>query len=349
MATPKNIFCLMNCFNNYEIVGSKIVQYYIENAVSAMSPETPFNIQTYFETTPYGLYSLHLLPGEPIPSPRGYKRSKQTTDYITILGLTAVTLARIAQADIVVFAAQGVVTMPGFAVMYNIALEMNKKCVYWTDDLRNIWGTSDDPLFIGMSPLPYKYIWTAGETENQPKQFNSQPKGLNGPSVTPNLAKSENLCPVANKDKLKDSWNTFIDMIESATSIEAQNKAGSMSKRVQNLVQLGKDIIQYVEYGKAHVPGHPEYAKLGLGWSPIINTTLYGDIEAVIASRAPELLYKEEQDFIAFNCTSPEPIATQTVSSRLAAGAYHKLGSRNSQQVAQTLAKGMEKLIYRPL
>jgi hypothetical protein len=147
--------------------------------------------------------------------------------------------------------------------MLTIANQLNKKTVYWTDDLRNIWGTTDDPLFIGMAPLPYKYLWTASENPDQPEEFKSQPKGLNGSKTFPNLAKDVNLCPTVDYNYFKSNWNSFIELIERSVCVQKQTSGTITNTRLNNLIQLGKKIIDYVEFQKDD--------NLGLGWNPLIN------------------------------------------------------------------------------
>ena len=336
----KKIFCLLNCFNNYEIVGSRIVEYYIRNAIDFIDPTIKYDIQTYFETTPYMFYASKMLSSETIPpAPGTIQRSKQTTDFITILSLAAVTLARIAEADIVVFAAQGVVTMPGFATMYTLANQMNKKVVYWTNDLRNIWGTTNDPLFIGMAPLPYKYLWGSAE-KKQPAQFNVQVKGLNGTEVFPNLAKDVNLCPVVSEDKFKNNWNSFVELIQRATTIQGENKSMINSLRTENLIKIGQNIINYIENTK-----DPKY---GRGWTPGVNQTIYYDLEWVITR--PEsfpLLYPEEQQFLIENLylkQQPKGPADLNMNAKSFDFDVSTIGRANSQNIAAAMARGLEKM-----
>ena len=292
-----NVFCLLNCFNNYEICASKLIEFYITNAVNALNNGKPVTIKTYFDSTPYQLYAIYNSGGT---SP-DVQRSKQMTEFVTILGLAAVTLARVWNADSTIFAAQGVVTSPGFATIFTAANMLNKKAVYWTDDLRNIWGTTDDPLFIGMAPLPYKYLWTAAPNPKQPADMDVQPKGLNGSDCFPNLAGDKDLCPVVSLPQFEQNWNSFIDLLNRASSTAAQTTSGTPSSRIKNLIDLGNAIISYVETTK-----DPKY---GRGWVPgadtrYFNATLYFDLEYVIGNHL-NLLFIEEREFFTFNSTTP--------------------------------------------
>ncbi len=323
-----NVFCLLNCFNNYDVCASKIIEFFITNGVKALHPQAVLppegslvGLKTFFDSTPYIGFQMTVgvFGNGAIPTQFGYipvaggTRSVQLTNFIWILALTAVTLARIANSDIVVFANQGVVAYPGFATMFALANQINKKTVLWTDDLRNQWGTTNDPLVIGMAPLPYKYLWSAttDPTQNSglagtdnPYKFSPQVKGANGYGFVPQLGKASNACPTVDQPKFENNWNTFVDIIRRAENevysdqaLGGSQGAGAFNKRTQNLVTLGNAIIQWVEKNK-----NP---KFGLGWVPSTtaargNTTLYWDLEYMIVSNS-QLLYKSEQDFLKIN------------------------------------------------
>lgn len=342
------VFCLLNCFSNYEVVASQIIQFYIENAIKALSknPDISVPIKSYFSDTPFLLYSMNLLPGESIKLPSGFKRSKQFTDFIIILSLSCVTLARIYNSSVTVFAGQGVVVNPGFASLYTLANQLNVKTVYWTDDLRNIWGTTDDPLFIGMAPLPYKYLWTASEDSNQPPIYNTQPKGLNGPNIFPNLAQSEDLCPKVDINSFEKNWNTFIELILRSDNIQKEQNNRKMSNiipgdgsRLGNLIAIGNAIIEYVEVTKCKL-----YPELGCGWNPIINTTLYLDIEKVISENL-NLLYIEENNFFRYSTRiSPGvPITTPNIKDKIEFNV--PLFNQNGKNIAMAFANGLNNIV----
>lgn len=340
-----NIFCMLNCFSNYEVVASKMVEYYITNAAAALSPGKKLNIKQYFDTTPFMLYSKYIFPLEMVNlDPKIFPRSKQLTDYVIILALTAVTLARIADSEVTVFAHQGVVLNTGFSTMYTLANVMNKKTVYWTDDLRNIWGTTDDPLFIGMAPLPYKYLWLASENPKQDPKFNTQPKGLNGSLVSPALAKNENLCPVVSEAKFKDNWNTFINLLQTATEIEKENNSVDYTTkptRMGNLVSLGRAIIKYVEVDKQAL-----YPTLGSGWNPVFNTTLYLDIESVINNNLG-LLYTNEQEFFKANTVNSITLNDMAQVSQIIHDSSDKSAEYSrSSKISTIMAYGFSKMLY---
>jgi hypothetical protein len=289
------VFCMLNCFDNYSIVAGKVIEFYIQNASKYFFNDTPVQTMSYFEHTPYMLYSLNLLAQQ---SPDN-NRSKQYTDYITILGLTSVTLARIFDSRAVVYPHQGVTPQAGFSTMYAYANVMNKLTVYWTDDLRNLWGTSDDPLMIGMAPLPYKYLWSASTRAGQDISMNQQSKGMNS-SIQPNIGSESDLCPRVNEEEFSKKWNTFFQAFSMAQKTTDQNSPG-MSTRMTNLVILGRKIIDYVENGKIISPNYQKNWGSG-GWNPAFNFTLFFDMEYIITDLDnSNLLYSEEQLFINQN------------------------------------------------
>lgn len=294
----KGIFCMLNCFDNYSIVAGKVIEFYIQNAAVALR-HSPVKTMSYFEATPYLFYSMFLGPGTEVPGASQQGFSKQFTDYITILCLSAVTLARIYDANAVVYPHQGVTQNAGFATMYAYANMMNKVTAFWTDDLRNLWGTSEDPLLIGMAPLPYRYLWSSASKPGQSPEFNHQSKGMNGP-ITPNIGSSTNLCPKADAANIEKKFNTFYELLESGDSIQRQNNGG-MSLRMKNMIKLGRALIQYVEVGKVRKYG----TKFGAGgWTPgpapNFNPTLFFDMQSIVGENLG-LLYTQEQAFYASN------------------------------------------------
>jgi hypothetical protein len=310
MSAVKTVFCLLNCFQNYDICAGKIIEFYIQNAIAAIEPNMKVITNTYFETTPYLLYSIYGVSNGYVP---GADFSKQYQDFITILGLTAVTLARIDSSDATVWANQGVVSLPGFATMFAMANEMNKTTVLWTDDLRNLWGTTNDPLMIGMTPTPYKYLWTSESEPGIPSEFKTQTKGLNGSIVVPNLGSEKNLCPQVSLPKFMNNWNTFVGALKVSEDAKAGNKAATLSTYTQGLIKIGHAIIEYVQTTKQTTKAIPSDARTlgemyGIGWVPSVNVTLWFDINAVIMANATNL-NTSQQAFITANNANLTPRA----------------------------------------
>lgn len=335
MSVSTNIFAILNCFNNYEICAQQVILNYITNAINGMSPEVMPSIKTFFNDTPYLFYCIYLDPGSVLP---GLNASKQYQDFITIFCLTCVCLARVAQSDITIMARQDMLVLPGFALLYDIANQLNKNTVYWTDDLRNIFGTSDDPLVIGMAPLPYRYLWSASNKEGEDISYQTQPKGLNGPFTFPNLAGNVDLCPKIDKTVIEQNWNTFINLIKQGQNIQSQNTAATLNKRTNDLITIGDAIITYVEITKKNDPNLKKY---GYGWD-LSNTTLWWDMEAVVKSNK-NLLYKQEQEFIMMN-TAPM-VNLDMVSNKLKfSNPFKQMGKTN---VARVISEGLRSMMFK--
>ena len=335
----EGIFCMLNCFDNYSIVAGKIIEFYIQNASNAFF-NTTVKTMSYYENTPYVLYSMYLLALQ-TPDPT---RSKQYTDYITILSLTAVTMARIFDSRAVVYPHQGVTPQAGFATMYAYANMMNKITVYWTDDLRNLWGTSDDPLMIGMAPLPYRYLWSATPKQGQPSDMNPQYKGMNA-SISPNIGSDQDLCPPANIQDLEKKWNTFWGAFSAGENVTKQNSS-AINKRMENLIILGRLIIQYVEIDKIK---KYQYQYGNGGWipgpGPTFNPTLFFDMENIIKSNS-KLLYTEEQAFITTNITASRQNAHMPTMGE--PNAHMPFLNDKKQLLSNSMVKGMQMMMTNP-
>jgi hypothetical protein len=313
----KNIFCLLNCFDNYQIVSSKIIQMYVQNAIKYIGQLNSSNttVQTYVETTPWILYSIYMPPNSLYP---GDKRSKQYQNYMLDIALVSVTLARIKNADVVLFANEGVVENSGFSSMYTIANILNKPTVLWNDDLRNQWGTTDDMLVIGMTPIPYKYYWYADTKKDQNPIFNSYDKSIIG-KVTPVQGSSKDLCPIVNKDNLQKNWNQFIKLIDDGYKNSTNSTNGTLPSRLNNLITLGNLIINYVENDKKYTP----YSKYGLGWDLNKNLTLYWDMDYIINQNI-NLLTPNNQAFINEQKTNLKNIINPISLKKMKKDSFHK-------------------------
>ena len=353
LVVPATVYCLLNCFNNYDICASKLIQYYIQNAISALAPAGTVApvIQTYFETGPYLLY-VSLLSAKV----GGLNSSKQYQDFVTILGLTAVTLARIASASTVIFANQGVVTLPGFATMYAMANQLGKTCVMWTDDLRNLWGSSNDPLVIGMTATPYRYLWTASENPKQDDHLNVQKKGLNGENIVLNLGVAASSCPtlpVANQTDFENNWNTFVTGLLIANEANAGNTPATLSRWTQGLITLGLNIINYVEVTKPPTVG-PR------GWAPSLNPGLWWDMNFIISQNLGLLNPNQQKFFNANVQLTPVPASAANVpihpgpgpygagarvSARVPVGGAKTLFAQNNESIVRAMDLGMSKMV----
>lgn len=338
--SPPPVYCLLNCFNNYDICASKLIQYYIENAITALSPASssaPPAIQTYFDTGPYLLY-VGLMQNKVL----GLNSSKQYQDFVTILGLTAVTLARIAAASTVIFANQGVVTLPGFATMYAMANQLGKTCVMWTDDLRNLWGSTNDPLVIGMTATPYRYLWTAAQNPKQDNHLNVQKKGLNGENIVLNLGVATSSCPtlpVANQTDFENNWNTFVTGLLVANAANAGNTPATLNRWTQGLITLGQNIINYVEVTKPSTVG-PK------GWVPSGNPGLWWDINFIISQNLSLLNPSQQQFFNANVQLTPAPAPSTAPQRALGVSLGSKnMFSKNNDSILRAMDLGMSKML----
>lgn len=313
------IFCLLDCFDNYSIVASKIIEFYIQNAGKDKTGQGAYTTTTFFETTPYMYYSVNI------------EDINQYNQYITMLALTAVTLYRISDADATVFAHQGVVPNPGFATMYAEANNMNKVTAYWTDDLRNLWGHSDNPLMIGMTPLPYKYLWNTSPSDAS-KSANLQPyhKGMNGENIELNIGVDKDLCDPT------ENWNTFKELLANGKANLSDNTTPS-SVRVTNLVNIGKQLVDYIETNK-----NPKY---GQGWDISKNYTLLWDMMLIIQNNS-NLLNKGEQAFIEANKVDFD---SQTTPNKLSQTSMevptYNRHKKNNTVILQAMSDGMAKMI----
>ena len=291
------VFCLLNCFDNYQICASKIIEFYIQNAGLAFKNQQKLQTLTFYWDTPYYIYQTYIPSSATVPG-----INKQYSDFILILALTSVTCARINECDATVFGMQGVVPSPGFSAMYSIAVQLNKLSVYWTDDLRNQWGTSDDPLLIGMNPNIQKYIWSDRNTEAASSPWGVYWKGfqpgliptLGLPADNPAAAK----CPKVDITGLNKNWNTFIQMLQDAVAVRDANggaSGGAASTRIRNMIELGEAIITAAT-ANAVAGSSP--------WDISKNPGLWWTMSDVVQDHI-NLLLPEEQGFVAANKGSP--------------------------------------------
>jgi len=280
MTTNKDIFLLANCFNNYEIVSSKIIQFYITNSLNNGG-----KVKTYFEDTPFALYSVNMNPGTNISN-----SSKQYQMFIIILALAAVSLARVYSSSCTVYINNGVVDIAGFSTLFGIANVLNKPTVCWNDDMRSTWGVSTDPLVLATRPIFYRNLYGAS-TASSSGDTKPYIKNLNNSSLPPTMG----------TDVKCSSDNVFIDMIKESTNVSKQwNESLNLDNNyIGNLILIGNKIINYVEGGKNEInPNSP------LGWNLGVNSGLYYDLSYVIleeSNNKSSLLSREQIKFIKDN------------------------------------------------
>ena len=236
------LFILANCFNNYEIVASRVFKTSVENSTPWLG-----KIKTFFDDTPFALYATNMNPNVYVPP-----RSKQYRLFIILIGLLAVCLARIS-TSLVVFINQGVVPIASFASLFAIANTLGRPTVQWSDDMRLSWGSTSDPLTIASNPLFWKDILASSIPSTAPDARN--------------LNQSPNL-PVMGQDVLCHPGNTLSDKI--SRSLQTFDPlVASSSSSWKNLIALGNVVIQKVE-------------KDSTGWNLLQNPSLFTEIESVV-------------------------------------------------------------------
>ena len=281
--SKKEVFLLANCFNNYDIVAGKVIQFYIENAVKSMG-EKNTSIKTFFEDTPFGLYSTQMNPG---PSVYGELSSKQFQMFIIILSLTAVCLARINNAYCTVYINNGVVDVAGFSSLFAIANTLNKPTVFWNDDMRSTWGVSTDPLVLGTVPNFYRNLYNASSLNNSTAPYI---KNMNNSLVLPSMG-TDFTCPTGNI-----FINMIKDSLKNVNSTEVQNLGNTY---IANLIKLGDKIIKYVEVDKKI-----QFPTLPIGWNIGFNPGLYYDLRYIISlevNSETSLICQVQKDYFKNN------------------------------------------------
>ena len=275
-----NIFILSNCFNQYEIISSKVIELYVKNSLKKNNLENTV-IKTFFNDTPFALYSLNMNQG----TSTGSKSSKQFQMFIIILSLVSVCVYRIWNS-ITIYANQGVVPIAGFSTLYGIANTLNTPCFMWSDDMRATWGITSDPLVVGTSPYFFKDI--SSDDAWQKNLFGSYFSPVMGTDIK---------CP---------SGNTFIDRITYYLNVDI-NK-GVPSGYLNTLITLGESIVNYVETDKISGPK---------GWDISVNTGLYYDLSWVITNISINLLDKTQQIFIKDNNKDFDQVGISNIQTKL--------------------------------
>ena len=182
----------------------------------------------------------------------------------------------------------------------NIAVSLGKQIVYWRDDIRMQWGTTNDPVTTGMLPSAYKFMWNASSNQAQSKNFNAQQSNNNPIGVRGIMGSEDNKCVhfLSQGYMLSDKWTTIARAIYFAKVNTPASPSVSLGTRMTALAEIGKNIIQFTEVTK---PANSYYKNnFGTGWIPspppasdpkIGNTTLYIDcLHVILASVAPDLL-----------------------------------------------------------
>lgn len=298
------IFCMTNCWTNYDVVASAIVQKWIKQGLETNGIKD-YEIKSFYRDTPYlAYYAVGSGLGSFSAAFQCYAKSgvsQQFAVYIWIISIAAVILAHIQWADIVFIENNSVITLSMVAAIESLATSLGKQIVYWRDDARNQWGTTNDPVTIGILPSAYKYLWMAAENQAQDPKFSIQQDNNNPVGIQAVQGSNNNICAhfMSTGNVLSDKWTTIASAIAlsklNTPPTKTQNFPGT---RMQALAEIGKNIINFTDVVK---PANPYYKKtFGTGWIPappptynpsIGNTTLYNDcLNVILASVAPNLL-----------------------------------------------------------
>ena len=313
---PKKVFQIANCYENYSIIANRIIKMWVKKALVTAGVNLSGDVLTYYDSTPIqgwgsvGIIGPYNSAGGMIYGTTGGQYSSQYKNFIWMVSLAAVCIARIKEADMVIVVANGVTLIPSHCVLATVAQVLNKEVVFWNDDLRITWGCSNDLVTMGMTVTPYKYIWTGGAVvgglnkgQADDSEFNVQKRmSLPGTMPTPHQG---NLIQCKDEDinKKSSGWTEIsaaISQIIGAT----EGTTGALSSRLENLAKLGAIIIKYVEKSKTS----------GSGWKPGVklpdNVTLWYDLAIPILEN-PSLLSTKEQEFMAASTAAATPTPKQ--------------------------------------
>lgn len=288
---------LANCFNNYEIVSGKVVEFYLGNALTARGcGEWKWKktqnmwtkkIKTFFEDTPAQLFLAEMYSS----SVAGSKSSKMYQNFIIMLSLISVCLARM-EKSITVYSDQGVVPIAGFSSIFTLANSLNMPTVYWKDDMRATWGAGGDPIVTASKPAFWKYmaiapsIYSAGDLSSPPSST-SFARNLN----------NDYLIPTQGTAVVCSGLNTFVDLTEDAIkSADAFTDKCTVTAGcyVSKLIALGNKIIDAWENTRYY--SGETYPTGGWGASP----ELYFTLNEIILQNI-ELMSTEQVNFIKNN------------------------------------------------
>lgn len=307
------VFCMTNCWTNYDVVASAIVEKWVKKGL-ATNGINDYEIKSFYRNTPYLGYfavgsglaafsaAFDCFPARKDLDPpiSGSGVSQQFAVYIWVISIAAVVLAHCMWADLIFIENDSVVTLPMVAAIEAIAASLGKQIVYWRDDNRMQWGTTNDPVTVGMLPSAYKFMWNASSNQAQNKDFNAQQSNNNPVGVRGIMGSEDNKCVhfLSSGDVFSDKWTTIARAIHSAKVNTPASPYAALGTRMAALAEIGKNIIQFTEVTK---PANSYYKKnFGSGWIPspppasdpkIGNTTLYVDcLHVILASVAPDLL-----------------------------------------------------------
>jgi hypothetical protein len=309
------------CLNNYEIVAGKVIEIYLRNSNSVQTKNS--TIKTFFNDTPFTLYSAQMNPGSIVD---GSDSSKQVQMFIIILSLLAVSMSRVNSSEFVVNVDNGVVDLAGFSSLITAAGMLNKPVVLWNDDMRSTWGVTNDPMTVGSVPNFFRNLYGVPSSQSQFQPW------------LKNLANSENP-PHMGKNVPCPPGNIFDVMIpEAMKSVVSGAKVDLNNTYFSTLISLGDKLIDYVE-NKEDFPG----------WDTSKNPGLFYDLYWIIWQNL-DILTPIQQNFInsdngnPFNQSSKSQMEFFTDSQKYQALLRKHIGNNsqkiNIQQVIKSIENG---------
>ena len=317
-----SIFLLHPCLNNYEIVAGKVIETYLRN--SNYVKENKSTIKTFFDNTPFMIYSTQMNPGSSV---YGSKSTKQVQLFIIIISLLAVSMARISSADFVVNVDNGVVDIAGFSSLTTAASMLNKPIVLWNDDMRSSWGVTNDPMTVGSVPNFFRNLYGVPTSQTQ---YRPWIKNLSNSDNPPRMGKNVP-CP---------SGNIFDAMITEAINSTTKGDQVDLKKSYfSTLITLGNKLINYVEKNKL---GEQK------GWDLSKNPGLFYDLYYVIYLNI-NILTPIQQNFINSDVNNPfiKPQKSEMKLSDPYIKTLHKHIGNNSQKInLQQVIKSIERGAY---
>lgn len=316
-----SIFLLHPCLNNYEIVAGKVIEIYLRNSNYVQSNKS--TIKTFFNDTPFMLYSTQMNPGNII---YGSNSSKQVQLFIIILSLLAVSMSRVNSADFVVNVDNGVVDIGGFSSLTTAAGMLNKPIVLWNDDMRSSWGVTNDPMTVGSVPNFFRNLYGVPTSQTQ---FKPWLKNLGNSANPPHMGKNVP-CPPG---------NIFDAMIpEAMNSVLAGTQVDLNNTYFNTLISLGDKIIDYVENTKT---GDAK------GWDLAKNPGLFFDLYWVVWQNL-NILTPIQQHFVNSDTENPFKHSSDSQMEffdgpQKYQGLLHKHAVNNSQKInLQQVIKSIE-------
>ena len=243
MTTPSTMFLLSPCFNNYEIVATKVFQLKAREAVDIKGKKP--TVLTLYEDTPYALYASSINPNESIwyvniDSITKAQATIEVQKIEMILAFTCVALARVYESTYTIFIDNGISPDPSMAALYSFANTVNKASATWNDDMRVPYGVGRSPIMNAMNPYFFKNLTSNSFTDERNRAYAKNMS--NDPNQSPRQGEDVT-CP--------QKGNIFTSLMSDAAKSVAGNTI-TPSGYVLDLIKVGNTIITEVtnNYGK---------------------------------------------------------------------------------------------------